>query len=65
MDTKLIDVFRMWEETSYQLECLQANTECVKQEWKGINIVFFGDNYCFCKKILLFYDDFVGSVGSE
>lgn len=38
MDTKLIDVFRMWEETSYQLERLQANTECVYQEWKGNGI---------------------------
>lgn len=36
LDTTLIDVFRMWEETSYRLECLQANTECVSQEWKGL-----------------------------
>ncbi|KAJ8732017.1 hypothetical protein PYW08_014747 [Mythimna loreyi] len=36
LDTKLIDVFRMWEETSYQLECLQANTDCVRQEWQGL-----------------------------
>ncbi|CAB3243480.1 unnamed protein product [Arctia plantaginis] len=36
LDTKLIDVFRMWEETSYQLERLQANSECVSQEWKGL-----------------------------
>lgn len=35
LDTQLIDVYRMWEETSYQLECLQANTDCVRQEWKG------------------------------
>lgn len=34
LDTVLIDVFRMWEETSYRLECLQANTDCVLQEWK-------------------------------
>lgn len=37
LDTKLIDVFRMWEETSYQLEKLQANTNCVTQEWKGLS----------------------------
>ncbi|KAH9629049.1 hypothetical protein HF086_007534 [Spodoptera exigua] len=36
LETKLIDVYRMWEETSYQLECLQANTECVRQEWQGL-----------------------------
>ncbi|XP_022815968.1 phosphoribosylformylglycinamidine synthase [Spodoptera litura] len=36
LGTKLIDVYRMWEETSYQLECLQANTECVRQEWQGL-----------------------------
>ncbi|CAK1553690.1 unnamed protein product [Leptosia nina] len=36
VDTKLIDVFKMWEETSYQLECLQANSECIKQEWNGL-----------------------------
>ncbi|KAG7299510.1 hypothetical protein JYU34_016472 [Plutella xylostella] len=36
LDTTLIDVFRMWEETSYQLECLQANSDCAKQEWKGL-----------------------------
>ncbi|CAG4937766.1 unnamed protein product [Colias eurytheme] len=36
LDSKLINVFRMWEETSYQLECLQANSECIKQEWDGL-----------------------------
>ncbi|VVD03882.1 unnamed protein product [Leptidea sinapis] len=36
LNTKLIDVFRMWEETSFRVECLQANTECVKQEWNGL-----------------------------
>lgn len=36
LDTKLIDVYRMWEETSYQLECLQANSDCVRQEWQGL-----------------------------
>lgn len=35
LDKKLIDVYRMWEETSYQLECLQANSACAKQEWLG------------------------------
>lgn len=35
LDTKLIKVFTMWEETSYQLELRQANTACVKQEWDG------------------------------
>ncbi|XP_041976671.1 phosphoribosylformylglycinamidine synthase isoform X2 [Aricia agestis] len=35
-ESTLIKVFRMWEETSYQLECLQANSECVKQEWNGL-----------------------------
>lgn len=37
LDTKLIDVFRSWEETSYQLEKLQANADCVTQEWKGLS----------------------------
>nr|XP_021194118.2 phosphoribosylformylglycinamidine synthase [Helicoverpa armigera]XP_021194121.2 phosphoribosylformylglycinamidine synthase [Helicoverpa armigera]XP_049702709.1 phosphoribosylformylglycinamidine synthase [Helicoverpa armigera] len=37
LDTKLIDVYRMWEETSYQLECLQANSDCVRQEWQGLS----------------------------
>ncbi|CAH2075330.1 unnamed protein product, partial [Iphiclides podalirius] len=36
LKTTLINVFRMWEETSYQLERLQANTLCVKQEWQGL-----------------------------
>ncbi|XP_073951464.1 phosphoribosylformylglycinamidine synthase [Choristoneura fumiferana] len=36
LNVKLIDVYRMWEETSYQLECLQANSECVRQEWEGL-----------------------------
>ncbi|XP_049866264.1 phosphoribosylformylglycinamidine synthase [Pectinophora gossypiella] len=36
LDTTLIDVYRMWEETSYQLECLQANSDCVRQEWQGL-----------------------------
>ncbi|XP_072940350.1 phosphoribosylformylglycinamidine synthase [Epargyreus clarus] len=36
LDTTLIKVFRMWEETSYQLECLQANSDCIKQEWNGL-----------------------------
>ncbi|RVE47091.1 hypothetical protein evm_008275 [Chilo suppressalis] len=36
LNTQLIDVFRMWEETSYQLECLQANSTCIQQEWKGL-----------------------------
>ncbi|XP_063621505.1 phosphoribosylformylglycinamidine synthase [Cydia splendana] len=36
LKTQLIDVYRMWEETSYQLECLQANSACVKQEWEGL-----------------------------
>ncbi|CAH0627088.1 unnamed protein product [Chrysodeixis includens] len=36
LNTKLVDVFRMWEETSYRLECLQANSGCVTQEWKGL-----------------------------
>lgn len=35
LNTELIDVFRMWEETSYQLECLQANSDCIKEEWRG------------------------------
>lgn len=37
LNTQLIEVFRMWEETSYRLERLQANTECVEQEWRGTN----------------------------
>ncbi|XP_026328258.1 phosphoribosylformylglycinamidine synthase [Hyposmocoma kahamanoa] len=36
LNTSLIDVFRMWEETSYQLERLQANSDCIKQEWNGL-----------------------------
>ncbi|XP_031769587.2 phosphoribosylformylglycinamidine synthase [Galleria mellonella] len=36
LDTKLIDIYRMWEETSYQLECLQANSDCVTQEWREL-----------------------------
>ncbi|XP_023939163.2 phosphoribosylformylglycinamidine synthase [Bicyclus anynana] len=36
LNTKLINVYRMWEETSYQLECLQANSDCIKQEWNGL-----------------------------
>ncbi|KAJ0179869.1 hypothetical protein K1T71_004460 [Dendrolimus kikuchii] len=36
LDTVLIDVYRMWEETSYRLECLQANSDCVEQEWTGL-----------------------------
>ncbi|XP_068630835.1 phosphoribosylformylglycinamidine synthase [Battus philenor] len=36
LNTTLINVYRMWEETSYQLECLQANTDCVQQEWLGL-----------------------------
>ncbi|CAF4779467.1 unnamed protein product [Pieris macdunnoughi] len=36
LDMKLIDVFRMWEETSYQLERLQTNSDCIKQEWEGL-----------------------------
>ncbi|XP_013189373.2 phosphoribosylformylglycinamidine synthase [Amyelois transitella] len=36
LDLKLKDVYKMWEETSYQLECLQANKECINQEWKGL-----------------------------
>ncbi|XP_063839652.1 phosphoribosylformylglycinamidine synthase [Ostrinia nubilalis] len=36
LNTELIDVFRMWEETSYQLECLQANSDCINEEWKGL-----------------------------
>lgn len=26
----------MWEETSYRLECLQANSSCIEQEWTGM-----------------------------
>ncbi|KAG6446478.1 hypothetical protein O3G_MSEX004433 [Manduca sexta] len=37
LDTVLINVFRMWEETSYRLECLQANSDCIQQEWKGLS----------------------------
>ncbi|KPJ11418.1 Phosphoribosylformylglycinamidine synthase [Papilio machaon] len=36
LNTTLVKVYRMWEETSYQLECLQANTDCVTQEWLGL-----------------------------
>ncbi|KAL0892142.1 hypothetical protein ABMA27_015339 [Loxostege sticticalis] len=36
LNAELIDVFRMWEETSYQLECLQANSDCIKEEWRGL-----------------------------
>ncbi|XP_026485781.2 phosphoribosylformylglycinamidine synthase [Vanessa tameamea] len=36
LDTKLINIYRMWEETSYQLECLQANSSCIQQEWTGL-----------------------------
>ncbi|XP_045765143.1 phosphoribosylformylglycinamidine synthase [Maniola jurtina] len=36
-NTKLINVFKTWEETSYQLECLQANSDCIRQEWDGLS----------------------------
>lgn len=36
LDTVLIDLFRKWEETSYRLECLQANSDCIQQEWEGL-----------------------------
>ncbi|CAG9785046.1 unnamed protein product [Diatraea saccharalis] len=36
LNTRLIDIFKMWEETSYQLECLQANSDCIREEWKGL-----------------------------
>ncbi|XP_013141308.1 PREDICTED: phosphoribosylformylglycinamidine synthase [Papilio polytes] len=34
--TTLVKVYRTWEETSYRLECLQANSHCVTQEWLGL-----------------------------
>nr|XP_032511020.1 phosphoribosylformylglycinamidine synthase isoform X1 [Danaus plexippus plexippus] len=36
LNSKLIDVYRMWEETSFRLECLQANSDCINQEWEGL-----------------------------
>ncbi|KAL4706552.1 hypothetical protein ACJJTC_015750 [Scirpophaga incertulas] len=36
LNVNLVDVYKMWEETSYQLECLQANSDCINQEWKGL-----------------------------
>ncbi|KAJ2947021.1 hypothetical protein O0L34_g16365 [Tuta absoluta] len=36
LDTSLVEVFRSWEETSYRLECLQANSDCANQEWNGL-----------------------------
>ncbi|XP_045446470.1 phosphoribosylformylglycinamidine synthase [Melitaea cinxia] len=36
LNTQLINVYRMWEETSYRLECLQANSSCIEQEWTGL-----------------------------
>ncbi|CAH2236099.1 jg15095, partial [Pararge aegeria aegeria] len=36
LDTKLINVYKIWEETSYQLERLQANSDCIRQEWNGL-----------------------------
>lgn len=45
LNTQLINVYRMWEETSYRLECLQANSSCIEQEWTGMT-----------KKRILTYD---------
>lgn len=55
LNAKLIDVYRMWEETSYQLECLQANSECVRQEWEGMNRtrLFLSPIYRWCFEVYL------------
>lgn len=29
-------LFRVWEETSYRLECRQANPMCARQEFEGL-----------------------------
>lgn len=35
LNCQLYQLLKLWEETSYQLDLLQANTECVNEEWKG------------------------------
>ncbi|XP_026272194.1 phosphoribosylformylglycinamidine synthase [Frankliniella occidentalis] len=32
----VISLFRLWEETSYRLECRQTNVQCARQEFEGL-----------------------------
>jgi phosphoribosylformylglycinamidine synthase len=36
LDECVTDIRSLWEETSYQLDRLQTNPECVRQEWEGL-----------------------------
>ena len=36
LEHAMTDLRSMWEETSYQLDKLQANPSCVEQEWAGL-----------------------------
>lgn len=35
LNKPLYSLLEMWEETSYRLELLQANPQCVNKEWEG------------------------------
>lgn len=37
LDSTLLPLFRMWEETSYRLEKQQANPTCVDQEFESLS----------------------------
>lgn len=37
LDSTLSKLFKTWEETSYKLECRQANLDCVTQEYDGLH----------------------------
>lgn len=36
LESTVIDLMKIWEETSYQLELRQANSEVVKMEWDNL-----------------------------
>lgn len=36
MDSTVLSLMTLWEETSYQLECRQTNIECALEEFNGI-----------------------------
>ncbi|CAH1394012.1 unnamed protein product [Nezara viridula] len=45
LENKLYTFYQMWEETSYQLECKQANIECVTEEFLNLKDRS-GPKYC-------------------
>ncbi|KAJ1521156.1 hypothetical protein ONE63_002851 [Megalurothrips usitatus] len=36
LNSDVLSLFRMWEETSYRLECRQTNLMCARQEFEGL-----------------------------